>query len=251
MRATILAAGVGRRLEMTDAPPKVLLQFGGESLLARHIRLLGEMGIERVDLAVGHQAEDIEREIVRIGAQDWVATNYNKDYERGAIVSLWTLRDAFTSGHDVLFMDGDVLYDRRMLERLVAGPARDCFLMDRRIEEGDDPVKLCFRQGLLVDFHKRPRVVFDWWGEWIGFARFSPVIARKIAASSAALVEAGHLDEIYEEAIREVVVSEPPCRFEVEDVTGLPWVEIDFPEDLRRAREEVFPALSDPVSNPS
>ena len=28
-----------------------------------------------------------------------------------------------------------------------------------------------------------------------------------------------------------------------EDVTGLPWTEIDFAEDLRRARDEVLPEV--------
>ncbi|MEE8500342.1 MAG: hypothetical protein V3S27_07180, partial [Kiloniellales bacterium] len=50
-------------------------------------------------------------------------------------------------------------------------------------------------------------------------------------------------DEIYEEAIQEVVLAEPPGTFDVEDITGLPWVEIDFPEDLDKAKTEVFPSL--------
>ncbi len=37
----------------------------------------------------------------------------------------------------------------------------------------------------------------------------------------------------------------------IEDVTGLPWVEIDFSEDLARARSEVFPALLDLPSGDS
>ena len=242
MRATILAAGVGQRLGLAEAPPKVLLKFGEETLLARHVRLLRGLGVERIDLAVGHRAEEIEREIARIGAQDFVATNFNPDFRRGSIVSLWTLRDAFTSGDEVLFMDGDVLYDHRMLERLVHAEGPDRFLMDREIEEGEDPVKLCLKDGLLVDFHKRPKVVFDWWGEWIGFARFGPETAAMIAAACQRYLEAGRLDEIYEEAMRDVLIGGPPGHFSVEDVTGVPWVEIDFPEDLRRAREEIFPS---------
>ena len=146
-------------------------------------------------------------------------------------------------------MDGDVLYDHRMLDRLATAPRSDVFLMDREIEEGEDPVKLCFKDGLLVDFHKRPSVVFDWWGEWIGFARFSGGTAGKIAVACQRYMEAGRLDEIYEEAIQDIVVSAPPGRFSVEEVTGLPWVEIDFPDDLRRAREEVYPSLRDPVAS--
>jgi choline kinase len=32
-------------------------------------------------------------------------------------------------------------------------------------------------------------------------------------------------------------------RFGFEDVTSLPWTEIDFPEDISRARDEVLPQI--------
>lgn len=247
MRATILAAGLGQRLQLVDPPPKTLLEFDGESLLARHIRLLKGAGIDRVDIVTGYRAEEIEREIARLGAGDWVATNYNPDFKRGPIVSLWTLRDVYRSGEPVIFMDGDVLYDHRMLERLLNADSSNCFLLDRETGEGDDPVRLCMRDGALVDFHKKPKLDHDWWGEWIGFARFSPEIAAKIADATERYIDAGRLDEIYEEAFRDILISEPRGTFGVEDISGLPWVEIDFPEDLERAREVILQRLKDSV----
>ena len=38
MRAVILGAGVGRRLERPELPPKVLLRFDGESLLGLYFQ---------------------------------------------------------------------------------------------------------------------------------------------------------------------------------------------------------------------
>jgi choline kinase len=246
----MLAAGVGRRLGDASLPPKVLLRFGGATLLERHAAILRHCGVERIDLIVGFRAPEIDAEIARIGARDLIFPRFNPDYEEAAIVSLWHLREAFSAGEPVIFMDGDVLYDHRMMERLVASPHPNCFLMDRDTEEGEDPVKLCLRDGLLVDFHKRPQVAHDWWGEWIGFSRFDAGVAAKIAQAVARIVAAGRRDALYEDAFREVVVSEPPGAFGVEDVTGLPWVEIDFPEDLEKAEAEVLPALLDLPSGP-
>ncbi len=239
----MLAAGVGRRLGDASLPPKVLLRFGGETLLARHAAILRHCGITRIDLIVGYRAEEIEAEIARIGAGDLIFPRFNPDYEEAAIVSLWHLGETFSAGEPVIFMDGDVLYDHRMMERLVASPYPNCFLMDRDTEEGEDPVKLCLRDGRLVDFHKRPRIAYDWWGEWIGFSRFDAAVAAKIAQATDRIIEAGRRDAFYEDAFREVVVTEPPDTFGVEDVTGLPWVEIDFPEDLEKAEAEVFSRL--------
>ena len=42
-----------------------------------------------------------------------------------------------------------------------------------------------------------------------------------------------------------MLLAAPPGNFAVEDVTGLPWVEIDFPEDLEKARSEILPRLED------
>ncbi len=245
MRVGILAAGIGRRLGDPSLPPKILLRFGGKTLLERHVAVLRHYGVNRVDLVVGHRAGEIEAEIDRIGARDLIVTRFNPDYEQGPIVSLWHLREVFTSGAPVVFMDGDVLCDHRMMERLLARPRENCFLLDRATEDGEDPVKLCMRDGLLVDFHQRPRRDFDWWGEWVGFCRFDAVIAAKIAEVAAKIVAAGNREAIYEDAFREVVVAEPPGTFEVEDITGLPWIEIDFPEDLDKATSEVFPRLVD------
>ena len=246
----MLAAGVGRRLGDESLPPKVLLRFGGRTLLERHVDILRHCGVGRIDLIVGFRAPEIDAEIARIGAGDFIFPRFNPDYEEAAIVSLWHLREAFSAGQPVIFMDGDVLYDHRMMERLVASTNLNCFLMDRNTEEGEDPVKLCLRDGLLVDFHKRPQIPHDWWGEWIGFSRFDAGVAAKIARAADRIILAGRRDALYEDAFREVVVSEPPGAFGVEDVTGLPWVEIDFPEDLEKARSEVLPNLLDLPSIP-
>ena len=34
-----------------------------------------------------------------------------------------------------------------------------------------------------------------------------------------------------------------PRAFGFEDVSGLPWIEIDFPEDVARAGAEILPAI--------
>lgn len=48
MKAIMLAAGTGTRLQRAaDAPPKTLLQFGGKTLLQRHVEILRYLEIGR------------------------------------------------------------------------------------------------------------------------------------------------------------------------------------------------------------
>ncbi len=81
-------------------------------------------------------------------------------------------------------------------------------------------------------------------GEWPGFMRMSPGIAGRVADAAEAIIDAGRSHVTYEVAIRDVVLSEPPGTFAYEDITGLPWIEIDLPSDLLRAERTILPRLS-------
>lgn len=244
MKALMLAAGKGRRLGAgDDAPPKVLLRIAGQTLLARHLSILAAAGIERLVMVVGYRHRDIEAELDRLGARARVELIHNPDYEKGSVVSLACLADRLREGRDFLLMDGDVLYDRRLIDRLTRTRHANCFLMDRDFEPGAEPVKLCIQDGHIVDFHKRVRNAYDFAGESVGFFRFSGEFGRRLAARAEAYLATGRREEWYEEAIRDLLMDSPAGTFGYEDVTGYPWLEIDFPEDLVRAEREVMPAI--------
>ena len=146
------------------------------------------------------------------------------------------------AGNPVLLMVGDVLYDRRMLTRLLGAPGEAVHLVDRAIEPGDEPVKVCFRGEKIVDFRKLPEHAHDWHGESVGFFKFSPMMAALLADRCERRMAEGQASTEYEEAIRDLIL-ENGNAFHACDVSDLPWTEIDFPEDLARAREEILPRL--------
>jgi len=241
--AIILAAGVGRRLGEAQDGPKILLRFGDETLLSRHLSALSQNGVQDVSITVGHCRELVEAEVARLGWTDRVRFVPNPRYREGSLVSLSVQEMLLRAGRPVLLMDGDVLYDHRMLAALIEAPGENVLLLDREIEPGDEPVKICFRGGTIVDFRKRPEHAHDSHGESVGFFRFSGPMAAALADRCASYVAAGRTEVEYEEAIRDLILAEP-ARFAAADVTALPWVEIDFPEDVRRARDEILPQLT-------
>ncbi len=247
MKIAMMAAGVGSRLGVGDeGRPKVMLQFFGKTLLQRHLEILRAQGFDDLTIVVGHQADVIRQEIQRLGAADWVETCFNHDYRSSSLLSLWCLRDVFAAGEPVIYLDADVLYDHRLMHHLVGSPWPSAVLIDRDLELEDEPLKVCIEDGIIVDFHKQIRAIsYDDVAEWIGFARFSERTARGLVDATRHYVDAGKTDRIYEEPMRDVILSAPPGEFGVEDVTGLPWTEIDFPEDLVYAREHILPQLQD------
>ena len=241
----MLAAGVGVRLESTfpKPPPKVLLRFGGKSLLEHHLQNLKRQGIDELVLGVGYNHTEIEREIVALGARDFVRTVFNEDYRAGNIVTLWTLRDEVCCGDTVLLMDADILYDEELPRRLIGSPHRNCLLLDRDFEPGDEPVKICIRNGKIVEFRKWLSTEFDHCGESVGMFKLSSKAAGSIIAQTRLYLDQDRRHEPYEEAIRDVLLTSPRGTFAVEDITGLPWIEIDFAADIARAESTILPRI--------
>lgn len=250
MKVIMLAAGIGRRLHGDDNNqlPKALLQYGGKTLLARHMECLFGNGIDELVMVVGHRKEDLlaEVEAVResLGApKDFVRSIFNPRYKESALISLSTGDEVLRSGDDVMFMDADVLYHPDVLGRLIHSSQSNCFTLDYDFEDGDEPVKLCLRDGELIDFGKQVTDDYHTIGEWPGFMKMSPEIAAKVADAVQAHIDRGNLTAPYEDAMRDVLQSEPAGTFGFEDVTDLPWTEIDFPADAAYAEEVIHPQI--------
>lgn len=220
-----------------------MLRFDGKSPLRRNIDALRRFGIEELVIVVGYRKEEVIAETRLAGGADFVRAIENPEFRSGSVISLWTAREDLAGGNGIVFMDADVLYHPTLTERLVRSPFEDCFLLDREIEPGEDPVRLCIRDGVPVDFGKQVEGNFDLVGEWPGFLRFSPRIAARVAATTETYMVDGNTDVAYEEAMRDVLASEPPGTFGYEDITGLPWIEIDFPSDLLRTEKHTLPRI--------
>ncbi len=232
--ALILAAGVGRRLASFHAGPKSLLAFGGRSLIARHVAALREAGLASITVVAGHDEQALRDHVASF--DPGVVVVSNPAYREGSILSLLAGADACPDGGELVLMDADVIYERAVLRHLLEGARTDLFLVDREIEPGDEPVKLCVRDGRIVDFAKLPEAAHDWHGESVGFFRLAPATAAKLFARARAIVAAGGRAAEYEAALRAVVVAAPSDRFAYVDITGCAWCEIDFPADVERAR---------------
>ena len=242
MHALILAAGLGWRLGGGDEqPPKCLLRFDGRSLLDRHLVALARAGVGGVTIGVGYRAGDIHRELDAIGPSLPVETVFNPDFRDGNVVTLHTLAAALTRGEDVLLMDADVLYHEDVLGRLVGSRHGNCLLLDRDFEDGEEPVKLCIADGRPVAFGKQipDGVHHDLCGESVGFFKLTAAMARRLAGTVAGYLARGARDAFYEDAIRDLMLAEPEA-FGFEEVSDVPWIEIDFQEDIRRAEREVM-----------
>jgi choline kinase len=247
MRAIILAAGRGLRLKQPEDEqvPKCLLRFGGMSLLERHLRMLRTAGVTEIVLALGFRHELVEAELDRLQWKPRPTIVINTQFELGSVLTVHTVADAMLLGGDVLLMDADVLYDERIMRALVADASPvNRLLIDREFEPGDEPVKVLVKDGVPIELRKQPdaNLQYDTIGESVGFFRFDQAAARRLAELVAGYVDSGRANMPHEEAVRDLV-RERSQVLQVSDVTGSPWIEIDFTVDVERATREVLPQL--------
>ena len=245
MKTILLAAGIGQRLgTAADNKPKCLLEFDNVSLLRRHIAVLSYYKIGEIIIVTGYGSEMISRELAGIPYSENIKFVPNPDYKQGSMISMLKGLEALDDNNDFLLMDADVLYDHRIIEKLVKTKNSNCFLLDRDFMPGDEPVKICVRDGIMIEFRKKiaEDLVYDYQGESVGFFRFTGQTANQLIQSARDYLQQGEVNLPYEECIRDLLLAKPG-QFGFEDVTGLKWLEIDFPEDINRAKNEILPAI--------
>jgi len=246
MRAIILAAGRGKRLEASnpDGRPKCLIEVGGKSLLHRQLDILYQKRLHQADLVVGFEADRIIEHVATLPIRPSIAFHYNPRFELGSVLSLGTASAALTSGEPVLLMDADVLFHPSILDALLNSRHGNCFLLDRNFTPGDEPVKIAVADGAMVEFRKAlPRgLEYDFLGESIGFFRFDGPCAAAVSARCQEYATEKRGNAPHEEVLRDLLIAHSG-RFGYEDITGLPWLEIDFPEDVLKAEHSILPAI--------
>lgn len=239
MKAIILAAGVGKRLwEVTQHRPKCLIEIGGQSLLHRYLASLASLGIRRTDIVVGYKQEMIRAAVEQDSCGLAVKFLVNEEFHRGSISSLWIARTAFDD--DAVVMDADVLFHREILRRLVSSPHENVLLMDETVKQTGEECMVVVAGGRVIALTKKVPEQYDYAGEGVGFLRVRHEDTPRVVSSLRGYVDKGAWDMEYEDALLGYFQD---VRVGHEKIGGLPWTEIDFLDDIKKAELEVLPRL--------
>jgi len=228
--AVILVAGVGSRLRpITDDRPKALVDLGGETILARTVRLLTSYGVRKVVLATGYR-EDAVRAAMQ-GASVAVEYCRNPEFDRTQnSVSLALCRSAL--GSDAFFkLDGDVVFQRQVLERLDASRAELAVTVDAEAMK----ITLSRPGALEISAFGKGIALERSAGESIGIERISAGLSPLLFDALSAAIGAGETGLYYEDVYSRLIAA-GVVHAEAVAVADLPWTEVDDFSDLERAR---------------
>jgi choline kinase len=237
MRGIILAAGKGSRLNGTIGDkPKCLLRVGGKTLIDRQIDALKAVGITDIVVVVGCQSEAVRR---NCGARITYIEN-SRFAQTNSLYSLWLARPLLYDGFVV--MNCDVLFHPQMLSDLVTSRHEDALLISYQ-EDGtplaDEEMKITVRRGRVQEIAKT-LAPDEADGENVGVVKFGRDGARLLATLLDQRISAGGLRDWAPKAFGDFAKVRPLYAI---GSRGLPWTEIDFPEDFERAARQVLPAI--------
>jgi choline kinase len=234
--AVILVAGLGSRLApLTDDRPKALVDLGGESILQRAVRLLRHHGVGRVVLATGYRQDASERTAAGLGVEVVIVPNPDYATTQNS-VSLALCADALR-GQAFFKLDGDVVFDPTVLERLEAGEAPLVVAVDGRRELDEEAMKVLAAGDRITAFGKALPVEGSA-GESIGIEWLSSEAGSVLFDRLRKAVAAGRTDAYYEDFYGELV-AEGRLIAQAIEVGDLPWTEVDDLQDLALARSLV------------
>ncbi len=238
--AIILAAGSARRLSpLTDNRHKCLLEIGDQSILEYQLDALDQYGVGQVVIVVGFLKEQI---IAKFGDQYknlHITYVENKDYATtNTVYSLWLARNYFQH-RDFLYFNADVLFHPALLGRLLNSNHGQVLGVEVK-QCGAEEVKVIVdQQGRVLRIGKQLDLEQSL-GEFVGIARFAAEMAPDFAKRLKAVVDEGDQKAFFEKALDRLL---DKYKVFYTDITDIPAIEIDFPEDLQAAEKTVLPRI--------
>ena len=233
-KAIILSAGQGSRLgHLADNAPKCLIDFAGRTLLDRQLDTLAANGVGQAVVVTGFRDDLVEEALARRSGGPHVRTIFNPFHKvADNLGSLFLAREELAG--DCLVRNGDTLVSDTLMARVVGNDRPGiCVTIDRKDSYDEDDMKVVVEDdGRLRAIGKRLGKGVN--GESIGLlafrgdgaGRFRDAVERDMRSKEGTTI--WYLRVIHHLAERSDVWTL--------DIAGEEWGEVDFPEDVERAR---------------
>lgn len=235
MIAVILAAGMASRLRpLTDDRPKCLLRVGSKCILQRTVDSIVAAGIRQIVVVTGYRGGMIR--LFLEGNYPDIDFHFieNADYQTtNNIYSLW-LTKPHVAGREFLLLDSDILFDGRIVERMLATPGTALALNSHKL--GEEEIKVITGEDGMVSEISKTCSIDKAIGESVGIEKICADYSEVLFSELDRMIEGEHLVDIFYERAFERLIPQGH-KFSVVDTSDLFSIELDTVEDFNQASE--------------
>ncbi|AGH81047.1 hypothetical protein PCNPT3_05525 [Psychromonas sp. CNPT3] len=239
LKAIILAAGIGSRIRpLTNNCPKSLLKIGEYTILEMMVSNIVKCGITEIVFILGYLENDIK---------DFINKNFpslnahfitNEFYTKTNTGYSLMLAEELVKDSSFIKFDADVVFDIEILKQLIASEYENCLCVDTQINLDAEEIKIIINDKNQVLKASKDVAPKDAIGESIGIEKISNSTAKRLFSELKEMMsDEKHHQEYYEAAYERLIAKN--VIFNILDITGLKWIEIDTLDDFAKA-ENIF-----------
>lgn len=252
MKAVILAAGMGKRLQtILKGKPKPLFEIGGKSLLLHSLEALWRAGIKEVIVATGFEEDTIKNSIGLIYKDVKILYIRNDKYNKSGSMHSFYL--ALGKPQSCLVLDGDIIFHPDAIKEILEFNKENAILLSKLFGSGDEVIAALNHGEVIslgkVDISHNPSEGIisintlsksNQLFEFTGISKFSQEFVEKMFELHKENINKGEFNEHCEYCACRTGAYIPWHGYVKEDLL---WSEIDNPLDVQRA-QAVFNAIN-------
>lgn len=237
--AVILAAGRGSRLmPYTKNRPKCMVLIGDRPILYYQLKALEKNGIRNITIVGGYREKQIQYYALKYFPHLNFNFLTNQNYSTtNDIVSLFVAKSHL--GDNTLILDSDALLHPKIIEKLILF-GKDAVALRRGVVAREEMKVKLNPNGTIARISKTldPKISA---GEFMCISLFSGRFLSALIYETERLIQNKRNWNMDREVAIEAVMKHQPLY--AVDISEFPAIEIDFPEDLKRAEKEILPKI--------
>lgn len=243
MIAVILAAGQGIRLRpLTHKIPKALIEISDKTLIEYSLDNLKNQDISKAVIVIGYLGDMIKKKVGNEYSGIKIVYVENEEYATtGSMYSLSKTKKIVDE--DIILLESDLLYQEKAIIPIKKEKYPD-FILASPCSGSEDEVFICIdKNRRLTNLGKFIGNKEDAIGELVGISRLSQRFLKKLFERAEQDYKKGEKNYHYEEVVFATNKENKDYPLYAILIDDLAWIEIDNENDLKRAKEEIYPKL--------
>lgn len=243
MQAIILAAGMGKRLkELTSSAAKCMVEVNGKTMIERALASLDRYALSRIVMVVGYESDRLKAYVQTLPVKTPIVFVENTVYNTtNNIYSLYLAKD-YMLREDTLLLESDIVFEDRLLDRLLKNPYPTLALVARYESWMDGTVVTLDSENHITRFVSKKEFDFKYTKDYfktVNIYKFSKEFSESayVPFLEAYCKALGH-NEYYEQVLKVITLLDK-CELKACTLEDEKWYEIDDMQDLDIA-ETIF-----------